>query len=68
MQAIVVVKKSRDSSLEYVLKEGARRGVGVHRVTDVVVNVSGADGGAFSVLVVVEECVEEIASKKASCA
>ena len=67
MQAMVVVEKGHDRCLEEVLKEGARRGAGVHRVADVVVDVSGADGGAFGGLVV-EECMEEIASKKASCA
>ena len=67
MQANVVVEKGRDRCLEEVLKKGARRGVGVHRVMDVAVNLSGADGRAFSGWVV-EECVEEIASKKASCA
>jgi hypothetical protein len=57
VQTIVVVEKG--------FKEGARWCVGVRRVADMVVNVSGADGGGVGGLMV-EECVEEVSSEEAS--
>jgi hypothetical protein len=61
------MEKGHDGCLEQVLEEGVERCVGVCRVADVAVNVSVADGGEVSSLMV-KECVEEVSGMEVSCA